>query len=139
VFLDTNILVYAFDTSEPGKRARALELLTAVLERRTLIAVLSTQVLQEFYVTVVRKLARPLSALEAEEVVRNLTQLPVVQIDEGMVLDAIASSRSEQLSLWDALILEAARCGGCETLLTEDLQAERVYGGVTVSNPFAPI
>ncbi|MFH2006877.1 MAG: PIN domain-containing protein [bacterium] len=134
VFIDTNVLVYCYDEDEPEKRERAL----GIFEEPDTCwePVLSTQVLQEFYVAVVRKLARPLDEAAAEQAVAQLARLPVVQIDAPMVLAAIALSRRHQLSLWDALILEAARSAGCPTLLTEDLQPGFRYQGVTVENPF---
>jgi predicted nucleic acid-binding protein len=134
VFIDTNVLVYCFDSDEPSKRERAL----AVLEGRDLDddLILSTQVLQEFYVAVVRKLARPLDEADAAQAVRELARLPVVQIDASMVLGAIELSREHQLSLWDALILRAAHTADCTAVLTEDLQHGFHWAGVTVQNPF---
>ena len=131
-FVDTNVLVYCHDRGEPKKRRQALALL-ASSERDFVV---STQVLQEFYVTVVRKLAKPLDEASAEAAVRDLAQLPVVTVDAPMVLAAIATSRAHQLSLWDALILQAAVAGGCSEVLTEDLHIGFQLGPVTVRNPF---
>jgi predicted nucleic acid-binding protein len=133
-FVDTNVLVYCFDGSEREKQRRALGL----LEDQQLDLVVSTQVLQEFYVTVTRKLASPLPEAEAERAVRELSTLPVVQIDAPMILAAIATSRTHRLSFWDALILEAARGADCVELLTEDLQEGFTLGPVKVVNPFLP-
>ena len=99
-------------------------------------AVLSTQVLQEFYVTVTRKLARPLSPDDAERAVHKLAALPVVLLDRPMVLEAISTARRHHLSLWDALILHAALEGGCSRVLTEDLQDGFQFRSVVVENPF---
>lgn len=133
-FLDTNVLVYLFDRSAPSKKARAQQILETdgVLGR----LVISTQVLQEFYVSVTRKLAKPLPEEEAEAAVRRFTLLPVVQLDTEMVLSAVTRSRSHKLSLWDALILEAAVAGGCKRLLSEDLQHGRELAGLRIENPF---
>ena len=131
-FLDTNVLVYCHDRGEPRKRKQALALLGST-DRDFVV---STQVLQEFYVTVVRKLAKPLDEASAEAAVRDLAQLPVVPVDTPMVLAAIATSRAHDLSLWDALILQAAVAGGCKEVLTEDLQDGFKLGPVTVTNPF---
>ena len=133
-FLDTNVLVYAFDADEPEKRQRSLDLLEDPPDGTTFV--LSTQVLQEFYAVVTRKLARPLPEERAETAVLRLSELPVVDSDVGLVLAAIRLSRTEQLSLWDALIVGAAVAGGCQQLLTEDLQHGRVLRGVEVINPY---
>lgn len=135
VFVDTNVLVYAFDASEPAKKARALEILGAYSSRDT--PTISTQILQEFYVSVVRKLKVPLSEEDAEAAVQRLCRLPVVQIDPAVVLAAIRTSRRMRLSFWDALVVQAALEGGCKRLLTEDLHHGTVVDGVlTIVNPF---
>ena len=131
-FLDTNVLVYLFDGDAPAKRQRARE----VLRHLGAEAVLSTQVLQEFYVSVTRKLARPLSAAVAEGAVHDLAAFDVVVIDVPMVKQAMALSRADSMSFWDALIVEAARAHGCHRLLTEDFQDGRAFGSLRVENPF---
>jgi predicted nucleic acid-binding protein len=131
-FVDTNVLVYCFDSGESAKRTRALELLEGGEDE----LVISTQVLQEFYVTVVRKLARPLSEADAEKALHELSALPTVTVDTALVLSAVALARSQKLSLWDALIVEAARAAGCVRLLTEDLQHGLQVGDLVVVNPF---
>lgn len=99
---------------------------------------ISTQVLTEFFVTVTRKLGRPLPAADAEAAVRNLAQLHVVETDRELVLAAVARSRADRLSVWDALIVEAALRRGCGRILTEDLQDGRRFGDLVIENPFAP-
>ncbi len=133
-FFDTNVLVYLFDTDSPGKQARAREVLEASLERG--VAVVSTQVLQEFFVTVTRKLARPLPAAEAESALRRLMELPVVQVDLDLILTAAVSARRDRISFWDALILATASAADCGEVLSEDLQHGRSFGRVRVVNPF---
>jgi predicted nucleic acid-binding protein len=134
VFFDTNVLVYLFDAGEPEKRRIARER----FEREGLRgnAVVSTQVLQEFYVIVTRKLVPGLEPATAYRAVQDLCVLPVVHIDPDMVLSAIRRSQAAQLSFWDSLIVEAANRGECEVLLSEDLQAGQVIDGVRVENPF---
>ena len=134
VFFDTNILVYLFDADDAEKK----ELACARFEMDVAAgrALLSTQVLQEFYVTVTRKLANPLEPETAEAVVRNLSTLPIAGIDAERVLSAIARSRGLQLSFWDALIIETAIAGGAERLLTEDLQHGQIIDGLQIENPF---
>lgn len=134
IFLDTNVLVYAFDDRDRGKQERSWHLLgQAGMEERS---ILSTQVLQEFYVIVTRKLERPLAQDTAEEALRLLAKLPVVQVDTPMILSAVRTSRQEKLSFWDALIIRAAVEGGCSELLTEDFQHGRRIEGLLVRNPF---
>ena len=136
-FIDTNVLVYAFDADEPAKRARAHEILLSHGGERELV--LSTQVLQEFYVSVTRKLGAPLSPEEALANTRDLTALPVIQLDSQTVLRAIELVQAHQVSLWDALILRAAVSAGCVEVLTEDLQDGWRVEGLTVRDPFAGI
>ena len=133
-FFDTNILIYLFDEDAPEKKNLAQEL----FERETDAgrAVLSTQVLQEFYVAVTRKLADPLSPEVAENVVRNFAELPLIQVDSTLVLTAIGKSRSLGFSLWDSLIVVAALSGGAECLFTEDLQHGQIIDGMQIENPF---
>lgn len=136
-FVDTNVLVYLFDADEPQKQTRAQSLLET--EGVTGDLVLSTQVLQELYVTVTRKLAEPLPPERAFGVIRGFTTaMSVLGIDAQMVLDAIALSRQHVISLWDALIVQAALSAGCKRLLTEDLQDGWVVKGLRVENPFRP-
>ena len=133
-FFDTNVLVYLFDNAEPEKKARAQEVLWREME--TGRAALSTQVLQEFYVNVTRKLASPLPSEVAEERVRDFSGLPLVRVDASLILAAIARSRSQSFSFWDALIVEAALLAGADRLLTEDLQHGQEIEGLRVENPF---
>lgn len=133
-FIDTNVLVYLFDADAPVKKERALERFTALALGGQ--ALLSTQVLQEFYVTVTRKLRTPLPPAEAEQAVTELATLPVVSIDAPLVLRGINRQRSHGFSFWDALIIEAAREGGAECLLTEDLQHGQTVDGLRIENPF---
>ena len=136
-FVDTNVLVYRFDHDEPAKRDRARQILDE--EGGAGRLVLSTQVLQEFFVSTTRKLARPLSVNDALEAVRHLAVFPVVLIDPALIIDAITLSRDHQISLWDALILQAAARERCVQVLTEDLQDGWEILGLEVVNPFADL
>ncbi|MDX1251707.1 MAG: PIN domain-containing protein [Gammaproteobacteria bacterium] len=134
-FFDTNVLVYLFDEDAPEKKAKAQALLRQeVGEGR---ATLSTQVLQEFYVAVTRKLAQPLPAEVAERAVRDLAALPLLQVDVSLIQAAIRRCRKSGFSFWDALVIETALAGGVARLLTEDLQHGQVIDGMKVENPFA--
>lgn len=134
VFVDSNVWVYAVDEDEPSKRAQARAVLSPAAPD-TLVT--SAQVLGEFYARVTHKLARPVAAEVAAGMVERMARLPVVPIDADRVQEAIAGSRSWQLSYWDALIVAAARSAGCDRLLTEDLAEGATYGGVRVENPFS--
>ena len=133
-FFDTNVLVYVFDRDSPEKSRRAHELMRGHVASGGLV--LSTQVLQEFYVTVTRKLARPLPEETALAALRRLAVLPTVQVDSRLVLEAARRSQALTLSFWDALIVQAAIEGGATHLLSEDLQHGRSIDGVTIQNPF---
>jgi predicted nucleic acid-binding protein len=132
-FLDTNVLVYALDDAEPEKRAAARRLLGSADYGQF---VLSTQILGEFYMTVTRKLARPIAKDVAAAAVELLGRLPMVPIDPPLVADAIGLSRTAQLSYWDGLVVAAAARGGCRRLLSEDLNDGQAIGSVRVENPF---
>ncbi len=98
---------------------------------------MSTQVLQEFYVVTTRKLKSPLSAERAAKAVRGIAKLEVVGVDVPLMLAAVDTSRAAKISLWDALIIEAASRTGCDRVLSEDLNAGQVMHGVRIGNPFA--
>jgi predicted nucleic acid-binding protein len=134
-FIDTNVLVYAHDRSETRKQPLAQALLDDLWRRRT--GMLSTQVLQEFYVVATRKFDPPLRRAAAREIVALYSQWPTVQVDVALILAASKLEERHTLSFWDALIVEAARRAGATRLLTEDLQAGRQIGDVKIDNPFA--
>lgn len=133
-FLDTNVLVYLFDGDAPARQTRAREIFQTYGATGQLV--ISTQVLQEFYVTVTRKLARPLTPEVAYRAVQNLTALPVCQVTPELVLSAIQRSLSVRLSFWDALIVQAALDSGAAALWSEDLQHGQVIDGLRIENPF---
>ena len=134
VFLDTNVLVYLFDADDPAKQRRAQELLSDQELQAQII--LSTQVLQEFYVSVTKKLAIPLDPDTAFKAVQDLAVFPVVQVDTPLILLAIRRSDKAKISFWDALIVEAALVAGATVLYSEDFQNGVVFGKVRVRNPF---
>jgi len=131
-FVDTNVIVYAFDLGDDRKRQVA----TRLLGDASLQLVVSAQVLNEFHWTVTRRLAPPLDAEAAHDVVRHLSEGEVVPIDAGLVDAAIALARRHRLALWDAAIVAAARRSGCSELLTEDLSDGEIIEGVRIRNPF---
>jgi predicted nucleic acid-binding protein len=134
VFFDTNVLVYAHDATAPEKCARSRELLFASIEAGN--GVISAQVLSEFFVTVTQKVRKPIAPERARRELQLLSTLPTVDIDSTLVLQAAERCRTWLVSFWDALILAAAARGGCATVYSEDLSDGRLYGSVTVRNPF---
>jgi predicted nucleic acid-binding protein len=132
-FLDTNILVYAAtcDDSEKAKRNRALELID------TMNFALSAQVLQEFYVTVTRKMEIPLSPKQALQWLEQLEAFPCISVDSNLVKTGVEISIRYQISYWDDAIIAAAEIAGAINLYSEDLGHGLRYGAVTVINPFA--
>ncbi len=133
-FVDTNVLVYQVDRGEPEKRRTAIRLLREWQGE----LVVSSQVLQEFYTAVTRRLEPPMPAAEAEAMCRAQAELPVVSTDAALVLGAIGLSQRFQISLWDALIVSAAQESACSVLFSEDLQHGQRFGSVEVVNPFLP-
>ena len=132
-FVDTNILVYAHDTGAGLKHERASALLETLWRERK--GVLSTQVLQEFYVNVRRKAKNPVSAQEARQLMEDYLCWDVIVNDGGAILEALTLEDRYQLSFWDALIVHAAQRSGVDTLYSEDLNPGQSYGSVTVVNP----
>lgn len=132
VFVDTNVVVYAFDREDANKQRIAIELLEGS-ER----LVLSTQVVLETWWVLTRRLAEALDENQASEIIDWLSELPVVSTDQQLVSQAIATSRRFEIAIWDSLIIEAARAAGCRRVLSEDLQTGQNFDGVTVENPFA--
>jgi predicted nucleic acid-binding protein len=133
-FVDTNVLLYAYDTSDPIRQSRAAEVLVDLWRTRT--GIVSTQVLTEFYAVATRKLAPPVSRKDARAVVDRYAAWPVVQVTAGLIVAASELEERHTLSFWDAMIVEAARRGGASVLYSEDLQDGRRIGGVQIVNPF---
>lgn len=131
-FIDTNILYYAHDLSAGSKHSIAQRLLKEAIE--TDRGVLSTQVLQEFFVISTSKLK--LEAAIARRHIELLLSLDVVDIRSEMILRAIDLHRLHDFSFWDALVIEAALAAGCRKLYSEDLQHGRTIEGIRIENPF---
>lgn len=132
-FFDTNILVYAVDPGEPEKSPVASALVEEYLVPGD--GMISVQVLREFY-SAARKLRRPLSDEQAQEMVRYFATFSPLPEDARTVLGAVRLSREHMLSFWDALIVESALSAGADRLLTEDLQHGQEIEGLRVENPF---
>lgn len=133
VFLDTNIIVYAFDVGHPDKRSLSLELIEQLGSEHRLV--LSTQVLQESYNVLTKKLDMP--GASAERALRTLARHHLIKTDAALLWAAMSRHQSGSIAFYDSLIVEAAIRGECSTLLSEDLQAGRRYGTLTIQNPYA--
>ena len=133
-FVDTNVLLYAYDPSAGERHALALELVSRLGRERQ--GTLSIQVLQEFYVNAVRKIAKPLKPQSAENFVRRLLVRKPLAITSELLLAGAALSRRYHMSYWDSAIVAAAMVLGCDTLYTEDLQHGQRFAGVRIINPF---
>jgi len=133
-FVDTNILVYAHDVSAGDKQVRAKNLISNLWNSG--YGCLSVQVLQEFYVTMVQKVARPVQPEAAVRIISDLSQwrLHLPEVDD--VLEAIDIHQRNRLSFWDALIVCSAKKLGCAVLFTEDLNSGQFYEGIKAQNPF---
>jgi predicted nucleic acid-binding protein len=131
-FIDTNVLLYAVSTVEDEAEKRAIA--------RKLLATpewgISVQVLQEFYVNVVRPPRPAMTHADAADAIREMLRRPTVATDAGLVLEGLRLKARYQLSYWDAAIVAAARALGAAVLYTEDLRDGQVYDGVKVTNPF---
>ena len=134
-FVDTNVLVYAYDAGEASKRARAIAVIEALTGSR--LGVISVQVLKEFCATVLRK-----NILKPDDAAIVVTDLmlswDVFEVTEREVLAALRGVTEHQLSYYDALIWETARGNGVSSILSEDGQDNRLIEGVRYLNPFAP-
>jgi len=131
-FFDTNVLIYTDDRSAPAKQRRALELIAE--HRLAGSGVVSVQVLQEYFVAATRKLR--VDPPVARRKVELLAEFQVVVPEVEDALAAIDLHRLHGLSFWDALIIQAAKRGGCRQIFTEDLQQTREIDGLLITNPF---
>jgi predicted nucleic acid-binding protein len=134
-FFDSNILVYTDDGDAPAKQIVAIELVEH--HRHAGTGVISTQVLQEYYVNATRKMR--VAPEVAQRKVEIYAHMPVVPLDVPTILAAIDLHRLHQISFWDALIVQAAKAGGCTVLLSEDMHDGASLRGIRVVNPFAGI
>jgi predicted nucleic acid-binding protein len=134
VFVDTDILVYAFDDSDSVRQAVAERTLNDLMESDKLR--LSTQVFQEFYVAVTGRVGNPLSSSVALSVTEELSAWPVLVVDYGLVRESILISRDQGLFFWDALVVASAARSGADTLYSEALTSGQTLLGVQIVNPF---
>ena len=133
-FVDTNVLVYAEDRDAKTKHQVARDLVVQLWEDRE--GVLSIQVLQEFYVTMTRKLKKPLSHAKTLEVLEEYLTWNVVENTGKLLTSAIALQQKTRLSFWDAMVVQAAIDSGCDKLYSEDMNAGQRFGSLVIVNPF---
>ncbi len=133
-FLDTNVVVYAYDTSDAGKQAKAQSLLASAVREGD--GAVSVQVLGEFFHAVVIK-RKLMTAAEAAVAISALEAgLEVAQITTQIVKEAIAIHQRYQLRYWDSLIVATAKRAGCVEVISEDMNEGQDYGGIVLVNPF---
>lgn len=135
-FIDTNVLLYAYDITAGPRHAAARELVGRLGRERA--GVLSIQVLQEFYVTAVRKIATPISSAVARDRLRVLSRWPVHSPLAVDVVAAVEISDGSQISFSDAMVIRSAAAMDCPVLWSEDLNVGQAIAGVEVRNPFGP-
>lgn len=137
-FIDSNVLVYMYDTSEPLKQRLSEELVKGLLRIEN--GAVSVQVLGEFFNNVTRRIANPLTIQEADRAVDAISSSPtldVLNIDLPMVRRAIATHSRYGTTYWDSLIAAAAEKAGCSAILSEDFNSGQSYHGILAINPFA--
>ena len=134
IFVDTNILIYAHDKDAGGKHFLARNIITDLWENKN--GILSTQVLQEFYVNVTKKIQKPLSKNEAREIIQQYFTWEVVLINNEMILQASRIEEKQKISFWDALIVVAGNQVNASFLLSEDFNHAQRFGNLLVQNPF---
>jgi len=132
-FLDTNVLVYAYDASHSAKQRVAQGLVRRAVAGEI---VASTQVLAEFCTTLLHKLSPPLPPEDVVTILDTLSPIRLIAADGGMIRRAIEARAAYGLHFWDGMIVAAAERAGCERLWSEDLNAGQNYFGITVVNPF---
>lgn len=134
-FVDANVLVYAYDSSQGQKQTQAKQLLQQLWQQE--VGCVSIQVLQEFYVTVTHKLANPLAPADASQIIADLGLWRVHQPQVEDVLSAIQIQQRYQLSFWDSLIVRSASQLGCSLIWTEDLSNGQQIEGCAIQSPFS--
>ena len=136
ILVDSNVLVYAHDLSEPEKQHKALEVLDRLVE--TALGVLSTQTLAEFCAVATHRIPSPLSAEQAYAQMEHFVRIwPILNVTPQVVLEAARGVRDYQFSFWDAQLWAVARLNNIPVVFSEDFNAGSVIEGVRFVNPFA--
>jgi len=132
IFIDTNILVYTLDNKDKEKKKKAREVLKKIIDSYQ--AVISTQVIKEFYVVATKKLN--IDPIIVKNIIHNFHNIEIVNNDLEVIEQAIDISVISQLPFWDSLIIAAAERANCEYIISEDINAGQIYRGVELINPF---
>ena len=137
-FLDTNIIVYSFETNQHTKKEQALALVKDALQSGN--GIISTQVIQEFFNVAFRKFVTPPNVEDSKIYLKTvLNPLCKVYPDQSLYEDCLKIRQETNYSFYDALILAGALHGGCDILYSEDFQANQQIGGLRIINPFIPV
>jgi predicted nucleic acid-binding protein len=131
VFIDTNILVYSMDNYDKAKQERSRNFIKTLLSDQ--LGVISTQVMQEFYITATKKLN--VDPLIVKDILHSFQRFETVIITPEIIKEAIDCSVINRISFWGSLIVVAAQSANCSRLWTEDLNHGQVIRGVMVENP----
>jgi predicted nucleic acid-binding protein len=134
--VDTNVLVYAYDRSDPAKQRRAFDVLNRLAAANQ--GVLSAQILSEFFVVVTRKIPNPVPVAAAAHSVENyLRSWQVMSITPPLIYEALRGVNQHQMSYWDALVWATAKLNQVPVVLSEDFQHGRILEGVRFMSPFS--
>ena len=134
VFVDTNVIVYAYDKDAGDKHRVALDIMKDLW--RSGLGSISTQLLQELFVTLTKKVSAPLDISVVRETVRRLSKWDVLLIDVDTIISATELQERYKYSFWDSLIIASAIAGGAKTIFSEDLSDGQTIQGITIKNPF---
>ena len=131
-FIDTNILIYALDQADPVKQQKARALLKTLQEKET--GVISTQILQEFFVVSTTKLKLNIDLVK--KIIITLKNFKTITVDLKIIEEAIDCSALNKITFWDALVVTTAKAAGCHSIWSEDLGHGQLIDGVRIINPF---
>jgi predicted nucleic acid-binding protein len=134
IFLDTSVLIYAYDVDEGSKHNKAQSILRECWDKEN--GAVSTQVIQEFYSAVTRKIPKSLPKRDARDVIRTYQAWPMYSIAIDDIIDASELEEKLKYSFWDSLIIIAAQKVGAELLYSKDLQDGQQINGLKIVNPF---
>ena len=134
VFVDTNVIVYAYDKDGGEKHLVAMNIMKDLWHSG--LGTISTQILQEFFVTLTKKISAPLDISVVRETIRRLSKWDVLLIDVDSIIRATELQERYKYSFWDSLIITSAISGGTKTILSEDLADGQTIQGITIKNPF---
>ncbi|NWF76795.1 MAG: PIN domain-containing protein [Nitrospirae bacterium] len=134
VFVDTNVIVYAYDKDADKKHKIAVSLMKDLWHSG--LGIISTQVLQEFFITLTKKIPRPLKVAVVRETIKRLSRWDVVLIDVDIMIRATEIQERYKYSFWDSLIIASAIGSGAKAIFSEDLADGQTIQGVVIKNPF---